>query len=108
MPVDRATVYGGPRPARGHYIALAVKPMGGNETAGDFHFWRLDANGAWSYKAGDTLVRNTLRSGRPIRDIERDGEARGEYTSFCGYFRVDPARHKLKGNEVRRARLGGV
>jgi hypothetical protein len=24
---------------------------------GDFHFWRLDITGTWSYKAGDTLVR---------------------------------------------------
>ena len=182
--VDRDAVYSKPRPAKGHYIALAIKPVGKGEASGDFHFWRLDANGVWSYKvrrgaargvlggalfrggkeggraaccclrcrlrcrfdaaprhnsarlpltplpsthalslphanrspppnpkqttayliarqAGDTLVRNTLRNGRPIRDIERDAAARGEYTTFCGYFHVVPDKHKLVGNEVR-------
>jgi hypothetical protein len=93
-------VYSG-RPAEGHYIALAVKPPSEAGDSGDFHFWRLDSNGAWSYKAGDTLVRNTLRTGRLITDIEADAAARGVYTKFCGYFHVAPATHKLVGNNVR-------
>lgn len=52
-------------------------------------------------QAGDTLVRNTLRGGKPITDIENDEAALGDYTDFCGYFLVDPAKHKLKGNEAR-------
>jgi hypothetical protein len=132
--VDRATVYNTTRPPGGHYIALAVRPPSkAGDANADFHFWRLDSNGAWSYKvrcgpclprraqraslvdpprppvregmgaalnprrrpdtapppppapqAGDTLVRNTLRDGTPITDIERDAVARGDYTEFCG------------------------
>ncbi|KAI8467855.1 MAG: hypothetical protein J3K34DRAFT_479949 [Monoraphidium minutum] len=95
--VDSAVVYGGPPPEGGHYIALAVKPAKGSDT-GDFHFWRLDTNGGWSYKAGDTLVRNTLRNGTYISNIESDELARGAYTEFCGYFFVEPSKHKLAGN----------
>ncbi|KIY97891.1 hypothetical protein MNEG_10070 [Monoraphidium neglectum] len=59
---------------------------------------------AWSWcdvapQAGDTLVRNTLRNGTKIRDIEKDAAARGIYTSFCGYFHVIPQEHKLTGNQ---------
>ncbi|KAI8471778.1 MAG: hypothetical protein J3K34DRAFT_227144 [Monoraphidium minutum] len=100
-PVDRDAVYnsGGARPGGGHYIALAIKPASGPDDTGDFHFWRYDSNGAWSYKAGDTLVRNTLRNGSTIRDIENDPKARGIYSMFCGYFAVVPATHKLVGNQ---------
>jgi hypothetical protein len=49
--VDRDTVFvTAPRPAQGHYIALAIKPASSPDDTGDFHFWRLDSNGAWSYK----------------------------------------------------------
>jgi hypothetical protein len=51
-PVGRAAVYGEARPARGHCIALAVKPPASKGDTGDYHFWRLDANGRWSYKVG--------------------------------------------------------
>jgi hypothetical protein len=63
--VDRSTVYGAARPEEGHFIALAVKPMG-PERNGDFHFWRLDANGVWSYKVGRAPARPGLR-GRGAR-----------------------------------------
>jgi hypothetical protein len=159
VPVDRATVYGRPRPEAGHYIALAIKPSARKGDTGDYHFWRLDSNMQWSYKvraarggaglrsgrwlrlrpprcctascqaarappcrastaapprppaqppgppsaprqAGDTLVRNCLRNGAPIKDIERDEAARGLYKQFCGYFHVTPATHKLVGTDV--------
>lgn len=48
---------------------------------------RLDAEGTWSYKAGDTLSRNTYRNGTAVRDIEL-AEARGAYTEWCGFFEV--------------------
>ena len=92
VPVGRDAVYSGAPPkGGGHYIALAVKPAAPPEdTSGDFHLWRLDAGGAWSHKAGDTLVRNTLRGGAPIRDVERDAGALGVYTgarfAFFGAF----------------------
>jgi hypothetical protein len=48
---------------------------------------RLDADRTWSYKAGDTLSRNTYRNGTAVRDIER-ADARGSYTEWCGFFEV--------------------
>lgn len=84
-PVDRQTVYTGS--TTGHFIALAVKPAAGQRDTGDFHFWRLDGDHTWSYKAGDTLSRNTYRNGTRLHDIELP-EARGHYTEFCGYFEV--------------------
>lgn len=83
--VDRATVLN--VPTSGHYIALAVKPPSDPRDTGDYHFWRLDADNTWSYKAGDTLSRNTYRNGTALRDIE-EPEARGQYTQFCGYYEV--------------------
>jgi hypothetical protein len=42
------------------------------------------------------MVRNTLRNGTTIRDVERDVKARGIYTTFCGCalvaFAAAPAR----------------
>eukprot|EP00879_Flechtneria_rotunda_P005992 GHRR01006301.1.p1 GENE.GHRR01006301.1~~GHRR01006301.1.p1 ORF type:complete len:341 (+),score=86.96 GHRR01006301.1:251-1273(+) len=93
--VDRQTVY--TKEPKGHYIALAVKPSEGVSGTGDFHLWRLDSDKNWSYKAGDTLSRNTYRDGTPLTDVEVPA-ARGQYTHFCGYFDVDPETHKLRGN----------
>jgi hypothetical protein len=83
--VDRKTVY--TVPTTGHYIALAVKPPSDERDTGDYHFWRLDADGTWSYKAGDTLSRNTYRNGTALRDIEM-ADARGAYKELCGYYEV--------------------
>lgn len=94
--VDRWTVYNKPT-TDSHYMALAVKPAADAGDSGDFHFWKLDADKTWSYKAGDTLSRNSYRNGTLIRDIEA-ADARGAYTSFCGYFEVNPDSHKLVGN----------
>jgi len=93
--VSREIVYN-VRPT-GHYIALAVKPSIYPGDTGDFHFWRLDADGAWAYKAGDTLSRRTYRNGTKVYDIERP-EPRGAYVQWCGYFEVWPETHKLVGN----------
>lgn len=54
--VNRDAVYSNPPPENGHFIALAVKPPGDADGTGDFHFWRLDANGVWSYKVGAVCV----------------------------------------------------
>jgi hypothetical protein len=82
--VDRYTAYN--VPSSGRYIVLAVKAATERDS-GDFHFWALNSDGTWSYKAGDTLSRNTFRNGTAIRDIESP-EALGGYTDFCGYFEV--------------------
>lgn len=59
---------------------------------------RLEPDGTWAYKAGDTLSRNTLRNGTKVRDVESP-VVRGGYTEFCGYFQVWPETHKLRGND---------
>jgi len=87
--VDRNTVYN--TPPKGHYIAMAVWPHE------DFHFWRLDADGAWANKPGMLMSRRTFTNGSRITDVEHP-DARGSYTEFCGYFEVFPQTHKLKGN----------
>jgi hypothetical protein len=61
-------------------------------------FRRLEPDGTWAYKAGDTISRNTLRNGTKIRDVESP-VVRGAYTDFCGYFQVWPETHKLRGND---------
>lgn len=85
-PVTRKEVYAAQQPATGHYIALVVWPNS------DFHFFRRDAEGWWSQKRGDTFVTNTYPNGTVVLDVE-DGEIRGAYSQFCGYFLVDPAKH---------------
>ena len=91
--VDRKTIYS--KKPTGHYIAMAIMPSTDSYTdSGDFHFWRLDKDGSWAYKGGQTLSRRTFRNGRKLTDIEKP-EARGDYTQFCGYFEVWPDTHKL-------------
>jgi hypothetical protein len=87
--VDRDTVYN--VPPKGHYIAMAIWPHE------DFHFWRLDADGAWANKPGMLMSRRVFNNGTKISDIEHP-DARGSYTDFCGYFEVFPETHNLKGN----------
>jgi hypothetical protein len=82
--VSKQTVYSKPPPPHGHYVALAVWP------GSDFHFWRLDSNGAWSGKRGDTFVTNTHPNGTLVTDVE-DPAALGLYHDFCGYFLVVPS-----------------
>lgn len=53
---------------------------------------RRDAEGSWSQKHGDTFVTNTFPNGSIVWDVE-DPAILGAYSSFCGYFHVDPATH---------------
>jgi hypothetical protein len=69
--VDRYTVYN-VTPV-GHYIALAVWPME------DFHFWRLESDGAWGNKPGMYMSRRTFPNGTKIIDVEH-ADARGPYS----------------------------
>jgi hypothetical protein len=102
--VDRKTVYS--KQPTGHYIAMAIQPSTDfYMDSGDFHFWRLEKDGSWAYKGGQTLSRRTYRDGRKLADIERPN-ARGDYKHFCGYFEVWPGRHKLgNGTKFWRSRV---
>jgi hypothetical protein len=52
----------------------------------DYHWYRLDDNGAWSHKPGAKPVTNRDASGNPISDPRTCD--RGPYTTFCGCYCV--------------------
>jgi hypothetical protein len=72
-------------PARGcsHTVALVVDA---DYHYGDYHWYRLDANGMWSHKIGSTEATNLDNSLQPI--VNPETADRGRYTEFCGYFTV--------------------
>ena len=70
-------------PAQGHFIALVMW------RGGDYHWYRLDSNGKWSHKPGQTPARNTDNSGALIDDPRTCD--RGPYTDFCGFYHCIPA-----------------
>lgn len=72
----------------GHYVALVIWP---NE---DFHWLRLDDNGLWSHKPGETQIKNTDNSGFPITNPRT--MQLFPYSIFCGYFLVIPSKIKIK------------
>lgn len=61
-----------------HLTALVVAPNF------DYHWYRLDASGAWSHKPGQTHATDRDNSGNVITD-PRTAD-RGPYTLFCGFF----------------------
>lgn len=75
-------------PAQGHYIALVVAPNY------DYHWYRLDSNGMWSHKPGQTPAKNTDNAGRLISDPENC--SRYPYTDFCGYFHCIPSQTTIR------------
>lgn len=64
---------------------MHMQALVADKTCGCCYSGRLDDDKTWSYKAGDTLTRNTYRNGTPISDVE---QALGAYTDFCGYYEV--------------------
>jgi hypothetical protein len=77
-----------PNPPQGYYpVALVVDP------GVDYHWYRLDNDGRWSHKPGNTDARDVDASGNPITNPEtadRDYSSSGgpNYSSFCGYYYV--------------------
>ena len=59
-------------------LALVVAPDW------DYHWYRLDSNGMWSHKPGQTQATNRDNSGQLISDPETAD--RGAYINFCGYL----------------------
>lgn len=62
------------------YTCLVIDP---DPTYGDYHWYRLCANGHWCHKPGRTAARNYDDSGYWITDPYTCD--RGYYSSFCGY-----------------------
>lgn len=93
--VSRASVCDGmiaapnpPPPRAGYYpVALVMDP------GVDYHWYRMDDNGQWSHKPGNTAVTNVDASGNPIRNPETANRDYGSvnYRQFCGYFYVPAA-----------------
>ena len=75
-------------PSEGHYIALVVAPNY------DYHWYRLDSNGMWSHKPGQTPAKNTDNAGRLISNPETC--SRAPYTDFCGYFHCIPSKTTIR------------
>jgi len=75
-----------PPPARtGYYpVALVVDP------GVDYHWYRLDSNGRWSHKPGNTAATDLDASGAQITNPETADRDYGSvnYSQFCGYFYV--------------------
>lgn len=77
-----------PPPKSGYYpVALVVDP------GVDYHWYRLDNNGRWSHKPGNTPAKDIDASGNPITNPEtanRDysGDGGPNYSQFCGYYYV--------------------
>lgn len=81
----------------GHYIAMMFRPQSSCNFARcqpDFHFMRKDSNGMWSHKAGEAPAANKDANGALIKD-PKTAKISGQYTEFCGYFHVEPAKMKV-------------
>ncbi|MFS0757483.1 hypothetical protein ABC383_22670 [Noviherbaspirillum sp. 1P10PC] len=74
-------------PTQGHFIALVLG------IGYDYHWYRLDDNGNWSHKPGQTPARNVDNSGRTITDPQNCD--RGPYNIFCGFFKCIPANTRI-------------
>lgn len=75
-------------PAIGHYVALMVW------NGEDYHWLRLDSNGFWSHKPGQTGIRNIDNSGSII--IDPSTQNLYPYNEFCGYFSTIPREIRIK------------
>lgn len=60
------------------YMAMVVWP------GVDYHWYRLQAEGYWGHKPGQTAAKNTDNSGVVITNPQTAN--RGGYRDFCGYF----------------------
>jgi hypothetical protein len=78
-----------PPPAKPGYYPVALV----SDPGVDYHWYRLDSNGRWSHKPGNTDATDVDASGNLITDpktADRD-YGRYNYSTFCGYFYVPSA-----------------
>lgn len=80
--------YPNQKPASGHYISLHIS------INKDHHWLRLDSNGRWSHKPGETPVTNVDLSGNLITDPSKINLY--PFTTFCGYFNVIPSKTNIR------------
>ncbi|MBB1287375.1 hypothetical protein HRH25_23565 [Flavisolibacter sp. BT320] len=78
-------------PSEGHFIALV---SANHPNFQDYHWYRLDANGMWSHKPGQTPAINIDNSGQLINDPRNCN--RGPYSDFCGFFHCIPSRTTIR------------
>jgi len=78
-----------------HLVALAIAPKPPNPDV-DYHWYRLDKNGRWSHKPGDTPATDLDFSKNPItnpetadRRCDYGADYIFDYSIFCGYYCVD-------------------
>lgn len=64
-------------------VALVVDP-GSSTRNPDYHWYRLDGDGTWSHKPGQTAATNRDNSGNVITDPRTAN--RGNYSIFCGFY----------------------
>ncbi|MFL9897890.1 hypothetical protein PQR71_06910 [Paraburkholderia fungorum] len=74
-------------PIQGHFIALVLA------VNYDYHWYRLDSNGLWSHKPGQTPARNTDNAGALITDPQHC--SRAPYGLFCGFYHCIPANTRI-------------
>ncbi|KAL4219739.1 hypothetical protein ACF0H5_020153 [Mactra antiquata] len=75
---DGLTRLNGPNPGDECLMVLVIWP------GYDYHFYRLDDNGFWSHKPGETEAKDTDEDGERIGNIEEANH--GLYTVFAGYL----------------------
>ena len=68
-------------PAGQCLVAFAADPTAGSQ---DYHSYRLNADGTWSDKPGQTDAKIFQNNGVNVTDPSTAN--RGDYTMFCGYF----------------------
>ncbi|MGO9122965.1 MAG: DUF4384 domain-containing protein [Desulfomonilaceae bacterium] len=77
----------------GHLVAMVAAP------GLDYHWLRLDNNGYWSHKPGQTAVTDKDNRGRKIADPRLWKKYQKMYTQFCGFFFV-PTNIRVKDEAV--------
>jgi len=82
-------------PAGENLVALGAKAgrKRGNVDAGDYHWWRLNGDGSWSHKRGESRAKTTYKDNlglqQPLTD-PRQAAQRDGY-SLCGFMSVPKA-----------------
>jgi hypothetical protein len=81
-------------------IALVVAP------GYDYHWYRRGDDGMWTHKMGGTRATNKDQSGEEISDPTKAD--RGDYTDFCGYFKVTNYQYDRSEQNGGYVKIGGM
>lgn len=72
----------------------------------DYHWYRRGADGMWTHKNGQTPATNLDQSGHLIESPETAD--RGDYTEFCGYFKIQNFKYDASEQNGGYVRIGGM